>query len=73
MKNYQKLSILVNQTTARVYVDEANKKVIVSHRGTGGEMAGNDWLNNIVYERSSSAYKLTNRYKRTKAVQDTVH
>jgi hypothetical protein len=68
-----KLSKLVNQTTARVYVDEVNKKVIVSHRGTGGEMAGTDWLNNVVYAGSSSAYKMTPRYKRAKAVQDAVH
>jgi hypothetical protein len=67
------LSKLVNQTTARVYVDEANKKVIVSHRGTGSEMMGSDWLNNVVYAGSSSAYKLTPRYKRAKAVQDAVH
>ena len=47
--------------------------MIVSHRGTGGEMAGIDWSNNIVYAGSSSAYKLTSRYKRAKAVQDAVH
>jgi hypothetical protein len=67
------LSKLVNQTTARVYVDEANKKVIVSHRGTGSEMMGTDWLNNIVYAGSSAAYKMTPRYKRAKTVQDAVH
>jgi hypothetical protein len=67
------LSKLVNQTTARVYVNEANKKVIVSHRGTGSEMMGTDWLNNIVYAGSSAAYKMTARYKRAKTVQDAVH
>lgn len=65
-----KLSILFSQMTARVYVNEAEKKVIVSHRGTGMEKYGSDWVNNIIYGVGIAAYKLTPRYLRAKAVQD---
>ena len=67
-------SMMKRQMTARVYVNEALKKVMVVHRGTGMEMYGSDWLNNIVYGTAGiMAYKLTPRYQRAKAVQDAVH
>ena len=43
-------------------VDNINKKVVLAHRGTGSENMGSDWVNNIIYA-SSSAYKLTSRFK----------
>ena len=67
-------SMMKRQMTARVYVNEALKKVMVVHRGTGMEMYGSDWLNNIVYGTAGiMAYKMTPRYRRAKAVQDAVH
>ena len=63
-------SIFKNQMTARVYVNEGSKKVIISHRGTGMEMGGADWLNNGIAISSIKAYKLTSRFKRSKKVQD---
>ena len=70
-----KKSILMSQMTARVYVKADEKKVIVTHRGTGMEKYGSDWVNNAVYASSAgiTAYKLTPRYQRAKAVQDAVH
>ena len=69
-------SILISQTTARAYVNESLKHVVVTHRGTGMEKMGSDWVNNAVYASSHAgiwAYKLTPRYIRAKAVQDAVH
>jgi hypothetical protein len=63
-------SIFKNQMTARVYVNDGLKKVIITHRGTGMEMHGADWVNNAVYATSTAAYKLTPRFKRAKKVQD---
>ena len=71
-----KKSILMSQMTARVYVKEDEKKVIVTHRGTGMEKFGSDWVNNAVYASSPAGivtYKLTPRYQRAKAVQEAVH
>ena len=63
-------SIFNKQMTARVYVNENEQKVMITHRGTGMEMHGTDWLNNAVYAASTAAYKLTPRFKRAKLVQD---
>ena len=43
---------------------------MITHRGTGMEMHGTDWLNNTVYAASTAAYKKTPRFKRAKLVQD---
>jgi hypothetical protein len=51
-------------------VNNSSKKVMITHRGTGMEMGGSDWLNNLVYATSTAAYKLTPRFKRSKLVQD---
>ena len=68
-----KKSILFSQMTSRVYVNETERKVMVSHRGTGLERYGSDWLNNIVYGVSGiNAYKLTPRFLRAKAVHGSV-
>ena len=56
--------------TARVYVNDNEEKVMITHRGTGMEMHGTDWLNNSTYAASTAAYKLTPRFKRAKLVQD---
>jgi hypothetical protein len=53
----------------KVYVDNINKKVVLAHRGTGSENMGSDWANNIIYA-SSSAYKLTPRFKIAKKMVD---
>ena len=53
----------------KVYVDNINKKVVLAHRGTGSENMGSDWVNNIIYA-SSSAYKLTSRFKIAKKMVD---
>jgi hypothetical protein len=63
-------SVFDKQMTARVYVNEDQKKVMITHRGTGMEMHGTDWLNNAVYAASTAAYRLTPRFKRAKLVQD---
>ena len=66
----------MSQMTARAYVNESLKHVIVTHRGTGMENYGSDLLNNAVYASSPAgimAYKLTPRYIRAKAVQDAAH
>ena len=47
----------------KVYVNEENKKVVLSFRGTGMENLGSDWLNNLVYLANSTAYKLTPRFQ----------
>ena len=47
----------------KVYVNEEDKKVVLSFRGTGMENLGSDWLNNLVYLANSTAYRLTPRYK----------
>ena len=47
----------------KVYVNEENKKIVLSFRGTGMENLGSDWLNNLVYLANSTAYKLTPRLK----------
>ena len=44
----------------KVYVNESLKKVVIAHRGT---VVNSDWTNNAVYATSSSAYKLTPRFK----------
>ena len=43
----------------KVYVDMNKKKVVIIYRGT---KETSDWANNLIYA-SSSAYKLTSRYK----------
>jgi len=63
-------SIFNKQMTARVYVNENENKVMITHRGTGMEIHGTDWLNNAIAVSSISAYKLTQRFKRSKKVQD---
>ena len=63
-------SIFNKQMTARVYVNENENKVMITHRGTGMEMHGTDWLNNAVYVASTAAYKKTPRFTRAKLVQD---
>jgi|AntRauMFilla1563_2_1112583.scaffolds.fasta_scaffold11604_3 hypothetical protein len=47
----------------KVYVNEENKKVVLSFRGTGMENLGSDWLNNLVYLANSTAYRLTPRFQ----------
>ena len=72
-EDISKKSILFSQMTSRVYVNETERKVMVSHRGTGMERYGSDWLNNIVYGVFGiNAYKLTPRFLRAKAVHDSV-
>ena len=72
-EDISKKSILFSQMTSRVYVNETEGKVIVSHRGTGMEKFGSDWLNNIVYGVAGiNAYKTTPRFLRAKAVHDAV-
>ena len=44
-------------------MNEENKKIVLSFRGTGMENLGSDWLNNLVYLENSTAYKLTPRFK----------
>ena len=56
--------------TARVYLNENENKVMITHRGTGMEIHGTDWLNNAIAVSSISAYKLTPRFKRSKKVQE---
>ena len=66
----------MSQMKARAYVNSELKHIVVTHRGTGMENYGSDWVNNAVYESSPAgimAYKLTPRYIRAKAVQDAVH
>ena len=63
-------SIFNKQMTARVYVNENENKVMITHRGTGMEMHGTDWLNNLTYAASTAAYMKTPRFKRAKLVQD---
>jgi hypothetical protein len=53
----------------KVYVDVNKKKVVIIYRGTGKENYGSDWANNLIYA-SSSAYKLTGRYKTAKKMYD---
>ena len=53
----------------KVYVDNINKKIVLAHRGTGSENMGSDWANNLIYA-SSSAYKLTSRFKIAKKMVD---
>ena len=68
-----KKSILFSQMTVRVHVNETERKVIVTHRGTGMEKYGSDWANNLIYGAVGiAAYKLTPRYLRAKAVHDAV-
>ena len=46
----------------KVYVDMKKNKVAIILRRTGKENYCSDWANNLIYV-SSSAYKLTPRYK----------
>jgi hypothetical protein len=50
----------------KVYVDTNKKKVVIAFRGT---KETSDWANNLIYA-SSSAYKLTPRYKTAKKMYD---
>ena len=50
-------------------MDNINKKVVLAHRGTGSENMGSDWANNLIYA-SSSAYKLTPRFKTAQKMVD---
>jgi predicted RNA methylase len=49
---------------AKVYYNPKTKHAVVVHRGTQG---ASDWLNNVAYV--IGAYKLTNRYKTGKEIQ----
>lgn len=49
---------------AKVYYNPNTKQAVVVHRGTQG---ASDWLNNVAYV--IGAYKLTNRYKTGKEIQ----
>jgi hypothetical protein len=49
---------------AKVYYNPKTKHCVVVHRGTQG---ASDWLNNVAYV--VGAYKLTNRYKTGKEIQ----
>lgn len=55
----------LSTATAKVYYNSRTKEAVVAHRGTQGTL---DWGNNIAY--ALGAYKLTDRYKQGKAVQD---
>jgi len=44
----------------KVYFNNGIKKVVIAHRGT---VENSDWANNATYIASSSAYKLTPRFK----------
>lgn len=62
----EQLSILYG----KVYVNHKLKKVVVSHRGTVEAL---DWANNLTYGLSSTAYKLTPRYKAGYKMQEDAH
>ena len=51
----------------KVYVNESIKKVVIAHRGTVENI---DWANNATYAMSSTAYKLTPRYRSAKKMVD---
>ena len=53
--------------TAKVYYNPKTNEAVVAHRGTQG---ASDWGNNVAY--ALGAYKLTDRYKQGKKVQDKV-
>ena len=70
IKNNQKKNILgyvsdeeLSNLYSKVYVNEKNKKIVLSFRGTGSENYNTDWLNNLVYLANSTANKLTPRLK----------
>jgi hypothetical protein len=54
----------------KVYANKELKKVVVSHRGTVEAL---DWANNLTYGLSSTAYKLTPRFKAGQKMQETAH
>ena len=58
-----KLDNELSNLYGKVYVNEESKKVILAFRGTGMENLGTDWLNNYVFLRNSTSYKLTPRYQ----------
>ena len=64
-----KLDEKLSNLYGKVYVDNINKKVVLAHRGTESENMGSDWTNNLIYA-SSSAYKLTSRFKIAKKMVD---
>jgi len=57
----------LSTSTAKVYYNPKTNEAVVAHRGTQG---AKDWTNNVAY--ALGAYKLTDRYKKGKQVQDKV-
>ena len=55
----------LSTSTAKVYYNPRTNEAVVAHRGTQG---ATDWGNNVAY--ALGAYKLTDRYKQGKKVQD---
>ena len=55
----------ISNDYAKVYFNPKTKHAVVVHRGTQG---ASDWLNNVAYV--IGAYKLTNRYKTGKEIQE---
>jgi hypothetical protein len=58
-----KLDNQLSNLYGKVYYNESLKKVVLAFRGTGMENLGTDWLNNYVFLRNSTSYKLTPRYQ----------
>ncbi len=55
----------LSNANAKVYYNPKTNEAVVAHRGTQG---ASDWGNNVAY--ALGAYKLTDRYKQGKSVQD---
>ena len=67
---YQLDKDLTTDTNA-VYYHPTEKRVVNSIRGTNG--TASDWLNNGIYMLSPTIYQKTERYKKSKAVQDKIN
>lgn len=55
----------LSTSTVKVYYNPKTNEAVVAHRGTQG---AKDWTNNVAYVLG--AYKLTDRYKKGKEIQD---
>ena len=67
---YQLDKDLTTDTNA-VYYHPGEKRVVNSIRGTNG--TARDWLNNGIYMLSPTLYQKTDRYKKSKDVQDKIN
>jgi hypothetical protein len=58
----------------KVYVNHESEKVVLAFRGTGMEILGTDWINNLIFAISQPGYKLTPRYRTAvKMYQDAMN